>query len=45
LRESLYLKDLMDYSTMSDDRWLPDDNTADGNPKLRIRITYNYSDI
>ena len=44
-RESIYLKDLMDYSTMGNDRWIPDDEVADGNPKLRIKISYNYSDI
>jgi|LauGreDrversion4_2_1035121.scaffolds.fasta_scaffold38338_1 hypothetical protein len=30
---------------MGNDRWIPDDEVADGNPKLRIKITYNYSDI
>jgi hypothetical protein len=44
-RDQIFLKDVMDYSTMGTDYWLPDDEVNDGNPKLRIRITYNYSDI
>ena len=44
-RDQIFLKDVMDYSTMGSDYWLPDDEVNDGNPKLRIRITYNYSDI
>ena len=43
IQETLKLQNHKDYREMGQDIWLP--NYATNGPKLRVRITYNYSDI
>lgn len=43
LSESIDLFQHKEYSEMGKDIWIPSQQTSA--PKLRLRITYNYSDI